>query len=82
MVVAYATMIDEVVVSTACNSTAVEGADPVVCRCLNITESTLKEVTAQCPLMSLCEIARLTGAGTGCTACHRRLRKFFAADRL
>jgi bacterioferritin-associated ferredoxin len=51
-------------------------SDPVICHCLQISEGQLIEVRTVCPLASLRDIARTTGAGTGCTACHRRLRKF------
>lgn len=49
--------------------------DPVVCRCLQVTESTILEAAHRCPFSSLAEIARETGAGTGCMACHRQLRR-------
>lgn len=50
--------------------------DAVVCHCLQITESTLRDAAAVCPFRSLSQISRETGAGSGCTACHRRLRRF------
>jgi bacterioferritin-associated ferredoxin len=49
-------------------------SDPIICHCLQICESTVREAAAACPFRSLAEVGRETGAGTGCTACHRRLR--------
>jgi len=79
MVVAYYTVADEMAPVTSCDScTSVASDATVVCRCLNVTEEDLRQASTDCPLMSLCEVARVTGAGSGCTACHRRLRKFIA----
>ena len=50
-------------------------ADPVVCHCLQINESTIRDVVARCPAMNLRQMGEQTGAGSGCTACHRRLRQ-------
>lgn len=52
-----------------------DGAEQIICQCLQVTESTVREAAARCPFFSLAEIGRETGAGTGCTACHRRLRR-------
>jgi len=49
--------------------------DTIVCHCLQVAESTVLEAAERCPFRSLAEIGRETGAGTGCTACHRRLRR-------
>jgi bacterioferritin-associated ferredoxin len=54
--------------------------DQMVCHCLQVTESSLQEAMQRCPLESLRDIANETGAGTGCTACHRRLRRFLSGD--
>jgi bacterioferritin-associated ferredoxin len=48
----------------------------VVCRCLQVTEAKLADAKERCPFECLRDIAVATGAGTGCTACHRHLRKF------
>ena len=53
-------------------------ADPVVCHCLNVRASQIARTIEATGARSLCELACSTGAGTGCTACHRRLRQFFA----
>jgi bacterioferritin-associated ferredoxin len=49
--------------------------DQIVCHCLQVTESTVREAADRCAFRSLCELVRETGAGSGCTACHRRLRR-------
>ena len=57
-------------------------ADRVVCRCLGITESEIRsalmEGTAEC----LRTVMRKTGAGTGCTCCHRAIRDLLDRERL
>lgn len=47
---------------------------PVVCHCLGVTEGQLVSAVAVQDLRTLQEVRRLTGAGTGCNACHRRIR--------
>lgn len=55
-------------------------ADPIICRCLQVRQSTVLRAVEE-GARSLCQVACTTGAGGGCTACHRRLRQFFAAKR-
>lgn len=50
--------------------------DPVVCHCLQVTESTIHEAVASGAVRSLCDLRRHTGAGGGCSACHLRLRRY------
>jgi bacterioferritin-associated ferredoxin len=45
-----------------------------VCHCLQVTEEMLHDALAAFDLRSLNEVRRHTGAGDGCTACHRRIR--------
>lgn len=49
-------------------------AESIVCRCLEISESTVADAIAVCGLSTVREICRETGAGGGCTACHARLK--------
>ena len=53
----------------------------VVCHCLNVTETTVVRAVRDQGARSLCELACMTGAGGGCTACHRRLRHYLAEGR-
>ncbi len=45
-----------------------------VCHCLRITEDEVVGAVTRLGLRTLDELARHTGAGAGCTACHRGLR--------
>jgi len=56
-------------------------ADPVICRCLQVRESAIVEAVQTGGCGSLCQVACATGAGSGCTACHRKLRQYFAERR-
>lgn len=46
-----------------------------VCHCLKVTEEMLIEAMARFGLQTLHEVRQHTGAGDGCTACHRRIRQ-------
>src|SRR5262245_39166891 len=48
----------------------------VVCRCLQITEQVLVEALTRQDVRSVRDIRRHTGAGDGCTACHRHLQRY------
>ena len=48
----------------------------VVCRCLKVTETALVEALTTMDLKTLKEIRRRTGAGDGCNACHRVLKRY------
>jgi len=49
--------------------------DAIICHCLGVSESTVADAVAICGLSTLKEVCRETGAGSGCTACHARLRE-------
>jgi bacterioferritin-associated ferredoxin len=51
-------------------------ACPLVCHCLEVSEERVLEVLATCEVRTVNDIRRHTGAGDGCTACHRRLKDF------
>ena len=44
------------------------------CRCLRITEEEVVQAVTTLRLRTVDELRRHTGAGDGCTACHRTLR--------
>jgi NifU-like protein len=46
----------------------------VICPCLGVTEETVLGAVTALGLRSVKEVRAATGAGDGCTACHRRLR--------
>jgi bacterioferritin-associated ferredoxin len=48
----------------------------VICHCLQVTEDMLVEALITRDLRTVTEIRQHTGAGDGCTACHRRLASF------
>lgn len=50
--------------------------ETIVCHCLQVTETAVVRAVRDGGARSLCELACLTGAGGGCTACHRRLRHY------
>lgn len=53
----------------------VDCSETIICHCLEISESTVADAVAICGLASVKEICRETGAGSGCTACHARLKE-------
>jgi bacterioferritin-associated ferredoxin len=57
-------------------SPASERCPLLVCHCLGVSEDQLREVLATCDIRTLHDIRRHTGAGDGCTACHRRLKDY------
>lgn len=48
----------------------------VVCRCLQVTEEALVEALTTLEIRTLRDVRKQTGAGEGCTACHRRLVQY------
>ena len=48
--------------------------DRVVCRCLKVTEGAIVEAVTTLGLRTLKEVRRATGAGDGCTCCHKQIR--------
>jgi bacterioferritin-associated ferredoxin len=53
----------------------------IVCHCLQITEETVLTALQLLDLTSVKEVRRVTGAGDGCTACHRQLRQLIERKR-
>ena len=56
--------------------------DRVVCHCLGITESEIRCALMQGTAECLRTVMRETGAGTGCTCCHRAIKDILARERL
>jgi len=57
------------------NCTLTVGEDLVVCRCLGITEVEVIEITRIKKIGCLAELRRESEAGSGCTACHKKLNQ-------
>ena len=54
---------------------AADCTESIVCHCLGVSESTVADAVAICGLATVKDVCRETGAGSGCTACHARLRE-------
>jgi NAD(P)H-nitrite reductase large subunit len=52
----------------------VECPEQVICHCLQVTEGALLEVLQTMEVRTLADVRRCTGAGDGCTACHKRIK--------
>lgn len=50
----------------------------IVCRCLKITEHTVVTAIRAHGVRTVYELRTLTGAGDGCTCCHKELRQYLA----
>ncbi len=53
----------------------------LICHCLQVSEASIDAAAAKAPFQSIKEIAGRTGAGDGCTGCHRRLIQYLAEQR-
>lgn len=53
----------------------------MVCHCLQVSEASIDAAAAKAPFQSIKDISCRTGAGDGCTACHRRLISYLAEQR-
>ncbi len=49
-------------------------ADPVLCRCLAVTQSQVIDCIAVTGAENVRQITECTGAGRGCLSCHRQIR--------
>ena len=52
--------------------------EQIICSCLQITESEIRGALATGADGTLRSIKACTGAGSGCTACHRRIAALLA----
>ncbi len=50
----------------------------MICHCLQVTEEMVQEALAVLEAPTLEQLRVATGAGDGCTACHRRLRQYLS----
>jgi bacterioferritin-associated ferredoxin len=49
---------------------------PLVCHCLRVTEQDLVTAITTLEIRTVADVRRLTGAGDGCTACHRKIQTY------
>jgi NAD(P)H-nitrite reductase large subunit len=56
-----------------------DNADPVVCRCLQVCRSQIVDCIAVTGAETVREVVVQTGAGSGCLACHCRIKELLAA---
>ena len=56
--------------SNSCNNCT----ERFACHCLGVTTDEVVQAVTTLGLRTLDELRQQTGAGDGCTACHRRLR--------
>lgn len=63
--------------SGACGDVSTD--NPVICHCLQVTHATIVEAIEAHGITTLAQLTCATGAGSGCTACHGRLRAYLAA---
>jgi bacterioferritin-associated ferredoxin len=47
-----------------------------VCHCLGVTEGEIRETIAEQDLHTVRQVAQTCGAGGGCTACHRHIKRY------
>lgn len=57
------------------NCTLLVGEDLVVCKCLGITEVEVIEIMRIKTIGCLAELRMESEAGSGCTACHKKLNQ-------
>jgi bacterioferritin-associated ferredoxin len=55
--------------------------DTLICHCLGISQSEITHAVDEGSVRSLRDVIHCTGAGSGCTACHRRIRHLIEARR-
>jgi NAD(P)H-nitrite reductase large subunit len=60
---------------------AADCSETIICHCLEVSESTVADAVAICGLLSIKEVCRETGAGSGCTACHARIKELLRKTR-
>ena len=55
-------------------------SEEVICHCLKVTQAEVESAIVSSDEPSLRCVMRMTGAGTGCTACHRAIRGLIQAQ--
>lgn len=48
----------------------------IICHCLGVTELEIREAIVAEGLATVRQVAQACGAGSGCTACHRHIKRY------
>jgi bacterioferritin-associated ferredoxin len=67
--------IDDRVCPDPCAGPCAGCPDRVVCRCLKVAEGQIVDAVVSLGLRTVKEVRSATGAGDGCTCCHRQIRE-------
>ncbi|WP_437187265.1 (2Fe-2S)-binding protein [Planctomicrobium sp. SH668] len=62
-------------------STPLLKADPILCRCFRVTESTVENCVTLLGATHVREVREACGAGGGCMGCRRRIQAFIDERR-
>ena len=49
-----------------------------ICHCLRVDETEIRDVIEDSELQTVRQVTAACGAGGGCTACHRHIKRFLA----
>lgn len=49
-----------------------------ICHCLRVEETEIREVIEDSELQTVRQVTAACGAGGGCTACHRHIKRYLA----
>ncbi|MEX0702887.1 MAG: (2Fe-2S)-binding protein [Planctomycetales bacterium] len=63
-------------------ASVIQNGQLALCHCLQISESEVRDAIGIGGCCSLQDVRNCTGAGTGCTACHRRIVELLREDNL
>jgi bacterioferritin-associated ferredoxin len=67
--------------SSATDSATVT-AERLLCRCLRVTESDIREAISEHEPETVQGVSRICGAGSGCMSCHRHIRRMLNESAL
>ena len=57
---------------------AMNCSNSILCQCLQVTEAEVVTAITTLELRTVKDVRQCTGAGDGCTCCHRRIRDCLA----
>lgn len=62
----------------AASASSTSGRAAFLCPCLRVTEDDVRDAVVELGVSTVAELGCANGAGSGCTACHVRLRAAIA----